>query len=194
MRGQLVSLMHKLTEICQTVHPAPSNFAAYGHEIRNLLILACTEVEMHWRGVLEANGQSGKFTTHNYVALLDAMRLDEFGILLPHYPWMSEVKPFQGWDKARPTESLPWYRAYNAVKHDREGSFEEGTLSRAIDAVVACAVMLIAQFGEGEAFRWRTEFGYFFQVSTKPSWSISECYIHPYAEHSTGLRAVQYPF
>jgi hypothetical protein len=194
MRGQLVSLMHKLAEICQTVHPAPSNFKVYGHEIRNLLILACTEVEMHWRGVLEANGQSGRFNTANYVALQNAMRLDEFGILLPYYPWMMEVRPFAGWDRARPTESLPWYRAYNAVKHDREGSLEEGTLSHAIDAVVACAVMLIAQFGQMEAFRWRSEFGYFFQVASKPNWNISESYIHPYDGHAAGLIPVLYPF
>ncbi|MER9922614.1 hypothetical protein NKJ84_06625 [Mesorhizobium sp. M0048] len=194
MRGQLVSLTHKLTDICQTVHRSPSNFKVYGHEIRNLLILACTEVEMHWRGVLEANGQSGKFTTQNYVALQNAMRLGEFGILLPYYPWMKEVRPFEGWDSARPTESLPWYRAYNAVKHDREGSFEEGTLSHAVDAVVACAVMLIAQFGQMEAFRWRSEFGYFFQVASKPNWKISESYIHPYDGHSAGLTPVLYPF
>ncbi|RWO30642.1 MAG: hypothetical protein E5X67_19085 [Mesorhizobium sp.] len=194
MRGQLVSLTHKLTEICQTVHPSPSNFKVYGHEVRNLLILACTEVEMHWRGVLEANGVSGRFTTLNYVALQSAMRLGEFGILLPYYPWMKEVRPFEGWDSARPTESLPWYRAYNAVKHDREGSFEEGTLSHAIDAVVACAVMLIAQFGQMEAFRWRSEFGYFFQVASKPNWKISESYIHPYDGHSAGLTPVLYPF
>jgi hypothetical protein len=55
-RGQLVALAGQLGRICQTVHPEPGTFKTYGHDIRNLLILACTEVEAHWRGVLEANG------------------------------------------------------------------------------------------------------------------------------------------
>ena len=29
-----------------------------GYDIRNLLILACTEVESHWSAVLKANGLS----------------------------------------------------------------------------------------------------------------------------------------
>jgi hypothetical protein len=75
MRGQLASLTNKLIEICRTVHPAEATFHVYGHEICNLLILACTEVEVHWRGVLEANGRSGRFNTNTYVALQKAMKL-----------------------------------------------------------------------------------------------------------------------
>ena len=42
--GQLLTLTSQLQGICQTVHPDIENFKAYGHNIRNLLILACTEV------------------------------------------------------------------------------------------------------------------------------------------------------
>src|SRR6202000_970508 len=55
-RGQLTVLVRRLDEVCQTVHPEEPNLRAYGHEIRNLLMLACTEVESQWRGVLLANG------------------------------------------------------------------------------------------------------------------------------------------
>ncbi|WP_395443257.1 hypothetical protein [Caulobacter sp. UC70_42] len=53
---QATTLMRRLELICQTVHAAPETLDVYGHEIRNLLILAATEVETHWRGVLVANG------------------------------------------------------------------------------------------------------------------------------------------
>jgi hypothetical protein len=55
-RSQLIVLGRQLDRICRTVHPEPVTMAAYGQDIRNLLILACTEAENHWRGVLEANG------------------------------------------------------------------------------------------------------------------------------------------
>jgi hypothetical protein len=45
--GQLTALTRQLDRICQTVHPTRDTFATYGHDIRNLLILACTEVESH---------------------------------------------------------------------------------------------------------------------------------------------------
>lgn len=56
-RSQLTSLARKLETICQTVQPSEKNLDVYGHEIRNLLILAATEAEMHWRGILTANGR-----------------------------------------------------------------------------------------------------------------------------------------
>jgi hypothetical protein len=55
-RGQLTTLMRQLERICQTVQPEGPNLSAFGHDIRNLLILAYTEDEAHWRGVLVANG------------------------------------------------------------------------------------------------------------------------------------------
>jgi hypothetical protein len=109
----------------------PTNFEAYGHEIRNLLILAATEVEAHWKGVLRANSQRAD-TTADYVKLLPAMKLNEYAVKLPFYPWLDAVKPFKGWSNSKTTQSLAWYDAYNAVKHDRETEFEKGTLLRAL--------------------------------------------------------------
>lgn len=128
MRGQLISLMHSLVDICQVVHPDDDTWGTYGHEIRNLLILASTEVEAHWRGVLIANGyQKARFSTKDYVLLKEAMKLGEYGISLPYYPWLPTIKP--------PTQDLPWYDAYNAVKHDREQNFSCATLGNAVNAV-----------------------------------------------------------
>src|SRR5271166_5540495 len=54
-RNQLTLLVRKLEVVCQTVQPSENTLKVYGNEIRNLLILAATEVEMHWRGILSAN-------------------------------------------------------------------------------------------------------------------------------------------
>lgn len=63
-RSQLASLMRRLETVCQTVQPSESNLVVYGHEIRNLLILAATEAEMHWRGILIAKrAQTSEFNT-----------------------------------------------------------------------------------------------------------------------------------
>ena len=193
--GQLSVLMRQLNRICQTVHPAEQTFDTFGHEIRNFLILACTEVETHWRGVLVANGVSkNNFNTGDYVALREAMRLDEYAVNFPNYPWLAPLRPFDGWSQAGPTKTLKWYEAYNAVKHNRENEFERATLRHAFEAATACAIMLVAQFGlHSEGWR-RSEMQSFFQFSSLPVWPLSEVYIYPYGEQSKGWTEVSFGF
>jgi hypothetical protein len=132
-----------LGRICQTVQPEGKNLDAFGHDIRNLLILACTEAETHWRGVLVANGVTqDRYTTNDYVKLRDPMKLDEYAVTFPNYPWLAAFKPYEGWNTAKPTCSLGWYDAYNAVKHNRETEFERATLRRVFEAISACVVMM----------------------------------------------------
>jgi hypothetical protein len=66
--GQLHALIGQLEQICRVVHPTSDNFSAFGHEIRNVLILACTESEAHWKNILKANQEKGR-NTRDYVKL-----------------------------------------------------------------------------------------------------------------------------
>lgn len=195
-RGQLTALMRQLDRICQTVHPTQATFATFGHDIRNLLILACTEVESHWRGVLVANGETrDRFSTNDYVKLCAAMRLDAYAVSFPNYPWLAPVSPFAGWGTTdKPSQELGWYDAYNAVKHSRETEFERGTLEHAFAAVTACAIMMVAEFGIPAGLGQGSELRAFFNISATPTWPLSEVYIFAYGEGQGGWTAVRYPF
>jgi hypothetical protein len=155
-RGQLTVLTRQLDRICQTVHPSKEHANVFGHDIRNLLILACTEVENHWRGVLVANGgvTKDRYSTRDYVALQDATKLNEYAVSFPNYPWFDSHRPYEGWGSSgRPTQDLGWYDAYNAVKHNRETEFARATLHNAFDAISACVIMMAAQFGPATGIR-----------------------------------------
>ena len=93
----------------------------YGHKIRELLLLACMEVESSWTAVLKINEYGkGRLTTQDYVKLLSPMYLDRYWVNLPSYKYPS-IKPFEGWDAEDPKPSpCHWYHAYNQTKHDRE--------------------------------------------------------------------------
>jgi hypothetical protein len=127
--GQLYAFIQELDDVCRVVHPEANNLFAFGHAIRNILILACTEVEAHWKAVLESNSYKGahksdRLNTNDYVKLLQAMRLDQYVVNLNFYPWLPTISPFTSWSHRRPTASLPWYQTCNQVKHDRERHFK----------------------------------------------------------------------
>jgi hypothetical protein len=192
---QLSTLVRQLERICETVHPEKTNLEAYGYDIRNLLILACTEVESHWSAVLKANGLRGRWTTRDYVCLKDAMRLNEFVISFVDYPWIKPIAPFENWDKENATGSLPWYDAYNAAKHDRESKLKRATLRFAFHAVAACAIMIGAQFGEVFGFHLRTSGRprTFFWISSFPNWDLVDCYADNFENGNGRWMPINYP-
>lgn len=177
-RSQAHSLLRQLERICQTVQPGPKTFDAFGHDIRNLLLLACMEVETHWRGVLAANGAGrARFTTKDYVLLADIMKLRDYAVRFPAFPEIEPIRPFEGWGLGQqPTEDLPWYAAHHAVKHNREEEFEKANLWHAFQAMSGCAVMLSAQYGQWALGR-QTDLSAFFHLVEKPSWTPGDCYI-----------------
>jgi hypothetical protein len=177
-RGQLSALREQLKRICRVVHPSDKTFKTFGHDIRNLLILACTEVEAHFKGVLKANGCSAD-GTKDYVKLSPAMKLGEYAINFPFYPWLPPMRPFENWKlSATPTKDLKWYDAYNAVKHDRETQFELSTLENAFLAVSGVVVMMAAQFGWVYGLRQRSSLTDFFELNVAPNWHPSDVYTH----------------
>lgn len=193
-RSQVAVLSRLLDRICQTIHPSPENMAAYGADIRNLLILAATEVEAQWKGILVANGVvTPRLTTNDYVKLLKAMQLDSYSVSLAEYPSLSKFAPFENWNASTPTQSLRWYEAYNSTKHDRESAFSKATLEHAIDAVCATVVMIAAQYGSPLGLGHRTELSDKFKFLSRPVWAPGDVYTHPYGT-SEVWSPTNYPF
>lgn len=142
-------LLSKLVDLFETVEPNTANSSVYGHKIREILLLACMEVESSLSAVLKENGYSsaGRLTTNDYVKLFQPMLLDGYELALQSYPDFPPFSPFKGWDAKQPTGSLTWYDAYNKTKHDREDELKLATLGNAVMAVGAAVVVFHAQFG-----------------------------------------------
>ena len=192
--NQLRALVRMLDDIVQSVHPTHNNMRCFGNGIRNLIILASTECEAQWRGILAANGiNQRQLNTNDYVKLLKPMRLDEYQIKLRHFPWLTGISPFSGWDASSPTQSLGWYDDYNAIKHDRENAFERATLSAAIKTICALWVLVAAQFGY-RALREFDDLERYFHLECVPLWRYSEIYTDLYVDQKTVVNPTNYPF
>jgi hypothetical protein len=195
-----------------------ANSKAYGHDMRELLLLACTEVESAWKSILVANGYTlPKFpSTKDYVRLLRPLALDRWKLSLVMHPGFPQFRPFAGWSATAPTRSLRWYSAYNDVKHGREDHFDKATLSNLIHALGAVFVMISAQFGpwlppyDGEvngsnipqfspsslfeqfAIRrtlWADDF-----VCDIPVWPLADTYVPPWCESGATWSPVPHKF
>ena len=171
--NQFEILEADLESIFKTVAPDKNNFEVFGHSIRNLLILACTEVDCLLKDIfININGaKEGLYSTKDYVSLLPLLRLNEYEVTFCHYPSLGAFNPFLNWDKAKPTKSIPWYDAYNAVKHDREQAFNQATLKNCIYAVVAVGIILAAIYGYRNDI-WNETLNKKLLFSREPSWSI----------------------
>jgi hypothetical protein len=167
--------------------------STYGHEVRNLLVLACTEVEAQWKAILTANHYqaTGRFNTNDYIKLLLPLHLADYSARSAQFPWMAAEKPFAGWDASQATGSLPWYDAYNAVKHDREANFSRATLSHAFTAVAACHILLIAQGAGPIAFG--TPELHFFLVE-RPTFQMKQRYHQKLVGGVESWTGTDYPF
>ena len=171
--NQFEILEADLESIFKTVAPDKNNLEVFGHSIRNLLILACTEVDCLLKDIfININGvKEGLYSTKDYVSLLPLLRLNEYEVTFCHYPSLGTFNPFLNWDKAKPTKSIPWYDAYNAVKHDREQAFNQATLKNCICAVVAVGIILAAIYGYRNDI-WNETLNKKLLFSREPSWSI----------------------
>ncbi|WP_313536964.1 hypothetical protein [Sphingomonas sp.] len=179
--NQLRTLLHMLDGIFAVIHPVEANLRCFGAEIRNLLMLACTECETLWRGTLTANGYpvTERASTNDFVKLLRPMRLDEYAVRFQRWPWLTPASPFARWNSAAASKSLEWYADYNASKHDREANMERATISASLHAVAAVFIMIGASYG-ATAIRHFDDVDRFFDLVQAPRWLGRELYCHPY--------------
>lgn len=142
-------LLEKLDDLFLYIEPDTISLDTYSHKIRELLILACTEVENFWSYFIKLSGTAPtgrNYTTQDYIKLKDKLFLPEFQFTLRSYVSLPAIRPFLTWNTTSPTASLPWYDAYNKTKHDRANHFSAATLSNALSAVVASLVLYIVRF------------------------------------------------
>jgi len=145
----LLLLIQRLDELLLFVEPTPQSLSTHSHKARELLILACTEVEAQWKHYLRRGGLTKQiYTTNDYIMLRTPLHLEEYEVSLPRYKEVPEIRPFLGWSMIPgPTQTLPWYDAYNKTKHDSKEHFPAANVLACLQAVAANIVMFSVRFG-----------------------------------------------
>lgn len=170
-------IMKLLTAIFDFIEPEQSNLLSYGHKLRELLNLACNEVEYLFLQILKSNGsQKSRYSTNDYVKILPFYKLEQYSVVLTMHPTLGKFSPFENWNVNNPTQSLSWYDAYNSVKHDRGGNFAKANLNSALNSVAAIHILLEAQYSTKLFDRLHSNFDSCFHTVKIPDWNCSELY------------------
>jgi len=100
-------LLQKLDDILLYIEPSPISMQTYSHKTRELLILACTEVENFWQSALRKTNSTPtnkrNYTTRDYAKLATNLYLSDYSIKLKSYAYLTEFSPFKNWDVNAPT-------------------------------------------------------------------------------------------
>ena len=157
-------LVQKFETLSRFIELDIRNLKAFSHMTRELLIFCCTEIETSFRSLLrnsEHIDSEKRLTTNDYIRLRDPLHLREYQTnLRRHDSSILPFQPFKDWDTAKPTASIAWYDAYNAVKHDRENELHRATLGHCIEAFSAAAIVYCAQFSMPIGPDWAHEPSY----------------------------------
>jgi hypothetical protein len=139
---QLNNLLKELDCLFHAVEPHESNKNTYGLAFRDLIIKSCTEVETHWKELMNLNNyKKSNLNTKDYCKLMEFINFGQ-ELKLYNYPSYELITPFLNWNPEKPTKSLDWYNVYNELKHDRTNNLNKATLKAAIDSVSAVFILV----------------------------------------------------
>jgi hypothetical protein len=173
-------LESSILEVFQVIHPTAENMKVYGHRIRELLILCCTEVEHLLAEAAKANGlvaERHHYEMRDYGKLAEPLWLGEWGVKLRDYPTYPDVLPFKGWPQV--TQRLSWYQSYNKVKHHRRDNFDKASLENLLLAAGGLVILLAAEFGEGRSASRSGDGQRLFKIARVPVWPLQDRYTKP---------------
>lgn len=143
MAAQLI--IDDFERLFEFVEPHTSNENVFSHRIYELLLRTCTEVESCCKGILLANGYAAN-NMDDYKKIEQSSLLSGYEVYYSN--WLPDkyiTRPFAAWATRG---SLPWYKAYNDVKHNRWQKFLSANLKNLLDAICGLLCIIHSQIGD----------------------------------------------
>ena len=142
-------IIRDLYELFNYVEPSDENINVYSHRLYELLLRTATEIESNFKGILSSNGYpiaSNMNIKNDYYKVDKASILHDYKVIFNRWKTYHEFRPFEAWNNGTYV-TLPWYQAYNEVKHNRYNEFSKANLGNVINAIAGLLCVLHAQLG-----------------------------------------------
>lgn len=135
-------LVEKLQELLLYVEPSEKGLKSYSHKTRELLFLACSDLECR----LKRYNFKKNERMNDYVQILDYIDLSKYKLPLVGYSNPYKCCPFENWNNKEASKSIPWYYAYNQIKHNIDANFHLATLENGINAIAANIILFAIRY------------------------------------------------
>ena len=140
-------LESKVITTANYVEIAPSNFGTFSNEYALLLQSIGAELDNFFKVYCGFNP-----TDRKNIA-------DYASFVLADFPTITSQKvkilgtdieliPFQGWNTTAPAQSLPWWSAFDNVKHNRHGNYADANQENVLNMLAALYLLETKQFGK----------------------------------------------
>lgn len=145
-------IIRDLYELFNYIQPHDNNLNVFSHRIYELLLRTATEFEANCKAILTANGYQPQrnLTIKNYFKIASAAKLSDYIVRFGRWETPYAFIPYKAWRRKK-YKPLPWYQAYNSVKHNRHKNFSCANLDNLMNAIAGLLCILHAQFGEDMA-------------------------------------------
>lgn len=172
---QCETLVTRMAAMSSFIQFDDANLKTFGDEIRNSLILNCTEVEAISKSILRDNGSKCE-NVIDFFKLEKSCLLSQYEVQFTRFPNLSPICPFAEWGASNAHGSLSWYRSYNNSKHDRLNQIAEGNLANALFSMAGVLTLIAASYG------WPSVDGYskiqdFVSLVRAPTFDLANCYM-----------------
>jgi len=126
-------LESKVIHTSSYVHFHEDNLNAFSYEFANLQYSIGAELDSFFKvycgyqttDVTNIRDYADQILTNRYTNIIDQE------IILREYD--INIKPFSGWDKNLPKQSLPWWTAYDNIKHSRYDNIKDASLKNVLN-------------------------------------------------------------
>ena len=145
-------IIQDIYEVFNYIEPSDANLNTYSHRIYELLLRTSTEFESNCKAILSSNGYHtpSNFTIQHYFKITQFAKLSEYKVTFDRWSTNRIFQPFAAWNTGS-YSVLPWYQAYNNVKHNRYSNFNQANMEHLMNAISGLLCILHAQYGENMA-------------------------------------------
>lgn len=164
----------KFAQSIRYVELSRENYSTYSIEFVNQLQSIGSEIDVIMKSMSGFCSSDSKTIKDYYVKILhDYPDIRNWEVKAKDI----SVKPFALWDASKPGKSLTWWKAYNKIKHGRNGNYKKANLKNVLHALMALYLLeklyfkkLAYEEGMPDALKKDSEL---FSIS---GWKSNSCY------------------
>ncbi|MBN2018637.1 MAG: hypothetical protein JW749_00245 [Sedimentisphaerales bacterium] len=128
-----------LKDVLEVVPYCNEHKSVWSPKLVTMLQETCSQIDSLWS--YEINHGEARLNIENYCSHFGDKMRPKWLVFWGEHP--EKIQPFGGWNAINAAQSLPWWQAYQNVKHNRIINREQATLENAVKALAGLFLAIL---------------------------------------------------